>query len=97
MRGTVAFEKLSCEGDETAYLRLLLNDAVYPVVGCSCGPGRSCPLQVYDDKVLQGKWDAAGKFEDYCELPEGSATTSETGGVTFFYDWTIEAIGNVRP
>lgn len=95
MRGTVAFERLACDG--TKYLRLRLNDAVYPVPSCSCGPGRSCPLEKYNDKVLAAKWDEAGAFEDYCELPDGSATTSKTGGVTFFTDLTMEAIGSVKP
>jgi acid phosphatase len=95
MRGTVAFERLNCDG--TLYLRLMINDAVYPVAGCSCGPGRSCPLDKYNDKVLAAKWKAAGAFEDYCDLPEGSATTSETGGVTFFTDFTLDAIRDVEP
>lgn len=97
MRGTVAFERLSCGGDKKAYLRLLLNDAVYPVVGCSCGPGKSCPLDKYNDKVLAGKWKKAGSFEDFCKLPAGSVTTSETGGVTFFTNWTMSAIRDVQP
>ncbi|KAG9258915.1 multiple inositol polyphosphate phosphatase [Emericellopsis atlantica] len=95
MRGTVAFERLNCDG--TLYLRLLLNDAVYPVAGCACGPGRSCPLDKYNDKVLAAKWEEAGSFEDFCDLPDGAATTSKTGGVTFFTDMTLGAIRDVEP
>lgn len=95
MRGTIAFERLNCHG--SLYLRILLNDAVYPVAGCSWGPGRSCPLDQYDNQVLASKWKKSGRFEKLCKLPEGSATTAETGGVTFFTDLTMEAIRNVTP
>ncbi|KAL9616979.1 MAG: hypothetical protein Q9160_008206 [Pyrenula sp. 1 TL-2023] len=97
MRGTVTFERLSCSGD--LYLRILLNDAVYPVPACSSGPGSSCPLQKYNDQVLARKWEeAGGSFASLCRLEEGNnVTTSETGGVTFFTDLTLPAIRTVRP
>ncbi|KAF2963272.1 hypothetical protein GQX73_g10284 [Xylaria multiplex] len=97
MRGTVAFERLDCSGRK--YLRLLLNDAVYPVPSCKSGPGVSCPLREYDERVLARKWaEAGGSFETLCQLPQGSASTSSrTGGVTFFTDLTLKGIRVVRP
>ncbi|KAF4120608.1 multiple inositol-polyphosphate phosphatase / 2,3-bisphosphoglycerate 3-phosphatase [Geosmithia morbida] len=95
MRGTVAFERLRCHG--TSYLRVLLNDAVYPVTDCSEGPGKSCPLDKYDDKILAEKWKNAGSFEDICGLADGVVTTSKTGGVTFFTNFTMPAISSVKP
>jgi acid phosphatase len=95
MRGTVTFERLNCSGE--LYLRLLLNDAVYPVPACRSGPGSSCPLDQYNDEVLAGKWEKAGTFESFCDLEEGSATTSPDGGITFFTDLTLPAIRSVQP
>lgn len=57
-RGTVAFERLSCSSNsnETShayaqdrssdqkYMRIRLNEVVYPVAECTSGPGSSCPL-----------------------------------------------------
>lgn len=45
MKGTISFERLNCSGSH--YIRVLLNDAVYPVVGCTSGPGNSCPIEQY--------------------------------------------------
>ena len=96
MRGTVTFERLNC-GDGELYLRLLLDDAVYPVPACTSGPGRSCPLEMYNEEVLKGKWEKAGSFEEFCELKDGSASTGESGGVTFFTDLGLPAIRTVQP
>lgn len=95
MRGTVTFERLNCSGD--LHLRLLLNDAVYPVPACASGPGSSCPLEQYNSEVLAKKWEEAGSFETFCELEDGSATTSETGGVTFFTDLTLAGMRSIQP
>ena len=78
-------------------MRILLNDAVYPVAGCSCSPSRSCPRDKYNDKVLTSKWEKAGTFENYCDLSEGATTTSETGGVSFFTNLSMGAIRDVEP
>lgn len=87
MRGTVAFERLSCvsdtanstsrytsnQPDPQAYMRLRLNDVVYPVVGCTGGPGSSCPLSQYH-QIIQGKLDVAGNFSQICNSTDSSFT-----------------------
>lgn len=85
MRGTVAFERLSCDSVATnatsdypttqstaqTYMRLLLNDVVYPVVGCTNGPGSSCPLSQYQ-QIIQSKLDKAGNYAQICNMTGGS-------------------------
>ena len=93
MRGTVAFERLNCSS--ALYLRIQLNDAVYPVPSCSSGPGSSCPLSQYNEQVLAGKWAQAGSFDQFCDLPEG--TDPDRGGVTFFEDLTLGSMRSVTP
>ncbi len=73
MRGTIGFERLSCTGTKNRmraqwtgqFLRIILNDVVYPVVGCDSGPGRSCPLAEYAQLVAQ-KQTQAGSFVENC-------------------------------
>ncbi|KIW56530.1 hypothetical protein PV05_05187 [Exophiala xenobiotica] len=90
MRGTVSFERLTCSGEQ--YVRVLLNDAVYPVVGCESGPGRSCPLAQYAQIVAQ-KQQAAGNFGTTCF---GNATTA-TGKTTFLTDLALPFMQAVKP
>ncbi|OBT95588.2 hypothetical protein VE01_05912 [Pseudogymnoascus verrucosus] len=65
MRGTITFERLTCGGKGDPYVRILLNDAVYPVVGCDSGPGRSCPLKQYE-KIVAKKQKDSGSFVENC-------------------------------
>lgn len=60
----------------------------FPAIpSCQGGPGKSCKLQRFNNFVLKRKWrQAGGSFEAFCDLEPGSATTTETGGVTFFRD-----------
>ncbi|KIX07340.1 uncharacterized protein Z518_01993 [Rhinocladiella mackenziei CBS 650.93] len=95
MRGTVAFERLNCSGK--LHIRILLNDAVYVVPACRSGPGASCPLQEYNDRILARKWKEVGSFASLCGLATGNDSTSRTGGVTFFTDLTLPAIRVVEP
>lgn len=74
MRGTVTLERLTCGGKGDPYVRILLNDAVYPVVGCDSGPGRSCPLKQYQ-KIVERKQKDAGSFVETCFGPGASAAS----------------------
>ncbi|PNS16402.1 Acid phosphatase PHO1 [Sphaceloma murrayae] len=93
MRGTVAFERVNCDGEVS--VRLRLNDAVYPVPSCSGGPGRSCPLEQYNE-VVKRKWEATGSFGEFCRIAEASVVKSATGGVTFFTDLTLPAMRTIK-
>lgn len=95
MRGTVAFERLSCpatsgylttNSTNQAYLRILLNEVVYPVVNCTSGPGSSCPLSQYQS-IVQGKVDAVGDLTEACNTTDPSFAARPTA--TFFRDNTL--------
>lgn len=88
MRGTVAFERLSCSisaVDATnvgslhppgpqIYVRIRLNEVVYPVVDCFSGPGASCPLSQYKT-LVDGKLFAAGSFTELCKTTDSNFTS----------------------
>ena len=95
MRGTVAFERLSCPAASSyptsnstgqAYMRILLNEVVYPVVNCTSGPGSSCPLSQYQS-IVENKVDAVGDFTKVCNTTDSSFTARPTA--TFFRDNTL--------
>ncbi|KAB8271582.1 histidine phosphatase superfamily [Aspergillus minisclerotigenes] len=99
MRGTIAFERLTCTsgGQSTANVRILLNDAVYPIPSCRSGPGRSCPVDQYVQYVAQ-KRKQYGSFASVCGLPEKNITTAGAdGSVTFFTDLTLPFLRVVKP
>ncbi|KAH8151809.1 uncharacterized protein LAJ45_03800 [Morchella importuna] len=96
MRGTVAFERLSCSASSSSkknsYVRIRLNDAVYPVSSCQSGPGRSCPLDQYV-KLVQAKNAKAGDFVETC----GIQNVTGTAETTFFMDDKLEWVRVVKP
>ncbi|KAH4180082.1 hypothetical protein HBI46_188270 [Parastagonospora nodorum] len=107
MRGTVAFERLSCPVDplETScgytgaptkdvYMRILLNDVVYPVVGCTSGPGSSCPLMEYQG-LIRNKFVEAGSFATLCN--DTTPAYSSTRSANFYMDNTLPFASVVRP
>ncbi|KAG7877113.1 hypothetical protein KL937_005044 [Ogataea polymorpha] len=68
-------EKLNCS--DTSFVRTILNDKVYPVPGCSSGPGYSCPLEDYLD-IITPEVDYASA----CELPDDAPKE-----ISFYWDW----------
>lgn len=94
MRGTVGFERLTCK--EKQYVRTLLNDAVYPVVGCDSGPGRSCPLNQYAQIVAE-KQKNAGDFVDVCFGSAAHAGVNTSGKTTFLTDLALPWERKVTP
>jgi acid phosphatase len=108
MRGTVAFERLSCPAPGAsqscgapsnntatdAYMRILFNDVVYPVVDCTSGPGSSCPLLEYQS-IIKNKLDEAGDFAQMCNVTaDGFEGRPKT---TFFFDNTLPFQRIVKP
>ncbi|EKG22508.1 Histidine phosphatase superfamily clade-2 [Macrophomina phaseolina MS6] len=94
MRGTVGFERLNC-GSTGTFLRVKLNDVVYPVSGCDGGPGRSCELEAYGE-LIERKLEAVGGFREVCNVtdttvPEGEEKT------TFLWDRALSFEKLVRP
>lgn len=108
MRGTVAFERLSCpessadttynsvRGDVAAhaYMRIRLNDVVYPVVECSHGPGSSCPLAEYQ-AIIKGKLSEAGNFTELCSVMDAGFSSKPTAN--FFMDNTLSYAAVIKP
>ncbi|KAL5115349.1 hypothetical protein ACEQ8H_006725 [Pleosporales sp. CAS-2024a] len=108
MRGTIAFERLSCPvtpldtycgyfnvPTKDTYMRILLNDVVYPVVGCASGPGSSCPLLEYQG-IVRNKFAEAGDFATLCNdttTPAFSLTLS----ANFYMDPNLPFSSIVRP
>ncbi|CAN9292924.1 unnamed protein product [Alternaria alternata] len=113
MRGTIAFERLSCpvaahDGNygysahsdynstapEEAFVRIRINEVVYPVVGCTIGPGSSCPLSQYQS-IINAKRTEAGDVTKLCNMTgEGLAPKPKA---TFFFDNTLPWQSVVKP
>jgi acid phosphatase len=105
MRGTVALERLSCPasshtgyptGNATSetYMRIRLNDVVYPVANCTSGPGKSCPLGQYQN-IINRKMDAVGNFKTACNSTNAALAAKPTA--TFFKDNTLPFGRVVKP
>ncbi|CAN3360382.1 phytase Pho112p [Diutina catenulata] len=69
-------EKLKCGNDE--YVRFVLNDAVYPLRGCTSGPGMSCKMEDFKDIVSKLDHNIAEK----CKVPSDAPQN-----LTFYWDW----------
>jgi acid phosphatase len=85
----------SVEGGNSTYIRIMLNDAVYPLPNCQDGPGRSCLLANYADYVAV-KYANAGNWADNCNVTD-SAAPRVVMGASFFTDLTLPFLANVTP
>ncbi|KAF7715425.1 Uncharacterized protein PECH_007920 [Penicillium ucsense] len=101
MRGTVAFETMNCQvgsghrsGNET-YVRILFNDAVYPVANCQKGPGKSCLLSDYL-ALIKKKSQAAGNWNTYCNVTQ-PGHPEKVAGASFFKDLSLDFLTFVKP
>lgn len=107
MRGTVAFERLGCQvqsgrwnvRNET-YVRILLNDAVYPLPSCRDGPGKSCALSEYRS-ITNKKLEGAGNLRSRCNVTSAVLAANGNGtsgkGASFFTDLGGAWLGSVSP
>jgi hypothetical protein len=113
MRGTIAFERLSCPAVahnstygygthnnyntttfEETFMRIRINEVVYPVVDCNSGPGSSCPLSRYQS-IIRAKRVQAGDITKLCNMTdEGLAPEPKA---TFFFDNTLPWQSVVKP
>jgi hypothetical protein len=76
------------------YMRILLNDVVYPVVDCASGPGSSCSLLEYQS-IIRNKFTSAGSFATLCN--DTSSLASQTRSANFLMDNTLSYQTVVRP
>jgi acid phosphatase len=96
MRGTVTFERLSCTNKKVknVSIRVRLNDVVYPVAGCTSGPGKSCPLIQYQE-IVKSKLKQAGDFKKICNVT--NAAIPDRKIATFFTDVALPFATLVKP
>jgi acid phosphatase len=98
MRGTIGFERLSCSGgekDNAEFLRIRLNDVVYPVAGCHDGPGQSCALKKYQ-AIVKSKLDSAGDIAKLCNVTNPAILQGQNS-TTFFTDVKLPFQVLVKP
>lgn len=95
MRGTIGFERLNC-GPWGLFMRLKLDDQVYPVPSCQGGPGRSCPLKEYQS-IIASKSAAFGDFEVACAIANTSVVPIGQDRTTFLTDPSLPWEYAVKP
>ncbi|KAF1979613.1 acid phosphatase PHO12 precursor [Bimuria novae-zelandiae CBS 107.79] len=78
----------------SAYIRILLNDVVYPVANCDSGPGASCPLSQYQE-IVKSKLDKTSSFTSLCNTT--NADYSSKPQSTFFMDNTLSFANTIKP
>ncbi|KAH8178128.1 histidine phosphatase superfamily (branch 2) domain-containing protein [Sarocladium implicatum] len=107
MRGTIAFERMTCSFKKpanpkpgckprpTTYVRVRLNDAVYPIPSCQDGPGKTCSLSKYA-KMISSKNKAQGSFAKLCNVTSSEAP-NPVKGASFFTDLAQPQLRPVKP
>jgi acid phosphatase len=77
------------------FVRILLNDAVYPVPSCRDGPGGSCLLSKYVD-IVKGRLSNAGDLVKKCNVT-ATGGPSTIKGASFFTDLAQPWLATVAP
>jgi hypothetical protein len=77
------------------YIRIRLNDAVYPVPSCQNGPGSSCLLSDYVDYVAK-KYAKQGNWATNCNVTTAGAPSTVQGG-SFFTDLSSAWLQILKP
>ncbi|KAK9465562.1 histidine phosphatase superfamily [Lipomyces arxii] len=108
MRGTIAFEKLNClasaypsirhgssKPQNSTFIRIMLNDQVYPLPSCNNGPGKSCPLNFYVNYV-EKKLKQEGSWIKNCNVTVPGAPT-KVAGASFFTDLAQPHLSIISP
>ncbi|KAM0424308.1 hypothetical protein ACHAPT_010454 [Fusarium lateritium] len=104
MRGTIAFERLSCKvryntrkptNKNDTFIRVRINDAVYPVPSCQDGPGKSCSVKKYAT-YLEKRLKKDGNFAKICNATD-AATPTKVLGASFFTDLAQPHLQRVKP
>ncbi|CAE6475722.1 unnamed protein product [Rhizoctonia solani] len=94
MAGRIAFERMTCTKKAGTYVRIRVNDAVYPIPECQSGPGKMCPLAQFG-QIVKNKMDKAGDFMSRCGL--SPSQTISGGQTTIFWDTRLPWITTVLP
>ncbi|KAI2623367.1 phosphoglycerate mutase-like protein [Hypoxylon sp. NC1633] len=67
------------------YIRIRLNDAVYPLQSCQSGPGLSCKMSDYAEYVAK-KYASEGNWITNCNVTVVKDTPTTVKGASFFTD-----------
>jgi acid phosphatase len=82
MGGHLTIERLACNktsvADAGTYVRLIVNEAVVPLDDCQDGPGYSCSLTNYTDRLNR-------KLENYTEICQPPADYPQN--LTFYWNY----------
>lgn len=65
--------------EDDYFLRININDGLVALPGCESGPGGTCPLASFLERVGRTGVEV-GDFQKVCGLPEGDA-----GGIAFLH------------
>ncbi|OHE99622.1 histidine acid phosphatase [Colletotrichum orchidophilum] len=79
----------------STYIRIRLNDAVYPIPNCISGPGSSCPLEDYKQYVAT-KLETQGNWIQNCKVTTPGAPT-QVKGASFYTDLSSPWLSHVAP
>lgn len=85
----------SSEARNETFVRIRLNDAVYPLASCQDGPGRSCLLANYA-KYVGNKIKTDGSFAKLCNAT-APGTPTEAIGASFFTNLALPNLQIVKP
>ena len=77
------------------FVRILINEAVYPVPSCQDGPGKSCALKDYA-KYVSKKLKDIGDFAKLCQATD-PATPEKVLGASFFTNLAQPHLQSVKP
>lgn len=77
------------------YVRIKLNDAVYPLPSCQNGPGKSCLLSDYAE-YISNKYAAEGSWIENCNVTTPGAPTT-VQGASFYTDLTSPFLQELPP
>lgn len=85
MGARFAIEKLSCKNAtdpavKEDFIRMTINDAVFPHDKCTTGPGFSCPMEDFIE-ITQSRYPSA---IDVCGI---NSTYTQSKNLTFYWDW----------
>ncbi len=78
------------------YVRLRLNDAVYPLPFCKEGPGSSCRLDSYATYITN-KYAAEGNWISNCNVTVTKDTPTKVKGASFFTNLGSPWVSQIAP
>ncbi|CAK7242950.1 MAG: hypothetical protein STHCBS139747_004453 [Sporothrix thermara] len=89
---TPSFEKSSTN---STFVRILLNDIVYPVPSCQNGPGYSCLMDDYV-KYVSTKYAKSGNWASNCNVTTAGAP-NVVAGASFYTDLSSDFLQIISP